>query len=49
MWKVIVKDGEVTLRGPVKSQDEKTEIESKATAIAGMGRVQNELSVKGEQ
>jgi hyperosmotically inducible periplasmic protein len=47
--KVIVNNGEVTLKGPVKNQDEKTEIESKATAIAGMGKVRNELSVKGEQ
>jgi hyperosmotically inducible protein len=44
--KVIVRDGDVTLKGPVKSEDEKAAIEAKATEIAGPGKVQNQLTVK---
>jgi hyperosmotically inducible periplasmic protein len=44
--KVIVRNGEVTLKGPVKSEDEKTAVESKATTIAGADKVQNKLMVK---
>ena len=44
--KVIVREGEVTLKGPVKTEDERSAIEAKATAIAGTGKVQNQLTVK---
>ena len=44
--KVIVRDGIVTLKGPVKSEDEKNAIGSKASDIAGADKVQNELTVK---
>lgn len=44
--KVIVRDGMVTLKGPVKSEDEKNAIGSKASDIAGADKVQNELTVK---
>jgi hyperosmotically inducible periplasmic protein len=44
--KVIARDGKVTLRGPVKSDAEKTAIEQKAADIAGAGNVTNELTVK---
>jgi osmotically-inducible protein OsmY len=44
--KVIVRDGEVTLKGPVKSDDERAAIESKASSIAGTGKVENQLTVK---
>jgi hyperosmotically inducible protein len=43
--KVISQDGKVTLRGPVRSEDEKAAIESKATAIAGPNSVTNMLDV----
>jgi hyperosmotically inducible periplasmic protein len=43
--KIISRDGRVTLRGPVRSAEEKTTIESKATEIAGAGNVTNELEV----
>ena len=43
--KVITKAGKVTLRGPVRSEDEKKMLEAKATAVAGVGNVTNELSV----
>jgi len=38
-------DGAVTLRGTVKSEDEKKSIEDKATEIAGQGKVTSELTV----
>jgi hyperosmotically inducible protein len=44
--KVIVRDGMVTLKGPVKSDDEKNTIGSKASDVAGADKVQNELTVK---
>lgn len=44
--KVISQDGIVTLKGPVRSDDEKTSIATKATEIAGADHVKNEISVK---
>jgi len=44
--KIVARDGKVTLKGPVKSDAEKTAIEQKATEIAGAGNVTNELTVK---
>jgi osmotically-inducible protein OsmY len=44
--KIIAHDGDVTLKGPVKSEDERAAIEAKATSIAGSGKVQNQLTVK---
>jgi hyperosmotically inducible periplasmic protein len=43
--KVITRDGTVTLRGPVRSEDERKAIEAKARSVAGAGRVVNELTV----
>ena len=43
--KIITNDGTVTLRGPVKSDKEKTEIEAKAKQVAGVKRVDNQLEV----
>ncbi|HXT74804.1 MAG TPA: BON domain-containing protein [Candidatus Eisenbacteria bacterium] len=43
--KIISQDGKVTLRGPVRSEDEKAAIESKASAIAGPNSVTNMLDV----
>jgi osmotically-inducible protein OsmY len=43
--KIISQDGMVTLRGNVKSDDEKKSIEDKATEIAGQGKVTSELTV----
>jgi osmotically-inducible protein OsmY len=45
--KIISRDGMVTLRGAVKSDDEKKSIEDKATEIAGQGKVTSELTVTG--
>jgi hyperosmotically inducible protein len=43
--KVITQDGQVTLKGPVKSEEEKEAIGSKAAEIAGQGNVVNDLTV----
>jgi osmotically-inducible protein OsmY len=47
--KVIAKNGKVTLKGPVRSEEEKKTIESKAVEVAGAGNVTNELTVKPEK
>ena len=44
--KVIVRDGMVTLKGPVQSEDEKKNIGAKAADAAGADKVRNELTVK---
>jgi hyperosmotically inducible protein len=43
--KIISQDGKVTLKGPVRSEDEKAAIEAKAVAVAGEGNVTNHLHV----
>ena len=43
--KIITRDGKVTLKGPVRSNDEKSAILSKATQIAGEGNVTDEMDV----
>ncbi len=47
--KIITENGKVTLRGPVKSAEEKTQIEKAAVGIAGEGRVDNQLEVAGSR
>ena len=44
--KIITVGGKVTLRGPVKSEDEKSAIEAKAKAANGVSSVDNQLEVK---
>jgi hyperosmotically inducible periplasmic protein len=46
--KIISVNGVVTLRGPVNNEQEKTAIGSKAEAIAGADKVENQLQVKNE-
>jgi osmotically-inducible protein OsmY len=43
--KIMAQDGKVTLKGPVRSEEEKSAIEAKATEIAGAGNVINQLEV----
>jgi hyperosmotically inducible protein len=43
--KIITQDGKVTLRGPVRSEEEKTNLEAKAVSVAGQGNVTNQLEV----
>ena len=45
--KIITQDGNVTLRGPVKSDKEKKDIEAKAKQVAGVKGVDNQLEVAG--
>jgi osmotically-inducible protein OsmY len=47
--KIITQDGQVTLKGPVRSEDEKQAIASKATAVAGANKVTDDLSIKPKQ
>jgi osmotically-inducible protein OsmY len=47
--KVIAQNGQVTLKGPVHSDDERKSIESKATEVAGAGKVTNQMTVKEEK
>ncbi len=44
--KIISQNGKVTLKGPVRSDEEKRVIGDKAAEIAGAGNVVNELTVK---
>jgi len=43
--KIVVRDGMVTLRGPVRSDDEKTAVFNKAVSVSGQGKVVNEIEV----
>jgi osmotically-inducible protein OsmY len=43
--KVIAQGGQVTLKGPVRSDGEKQTVEAKAVEIAGAGHVTNQMSV----
>jgi hyperosmotically inducible protein len=47
--KIISQNGMVTLRGPVRSEDEKTAVEAKAAEIAGRDKVTSQLEVKPKQ
>ena len=46
--KVIVKNGTVTLKGPVRSDEEKQAIVAKAATIAGDGKVTDQLEVSAK-
>jgi osmotically-inducible protein OsmY len=43
--KILARDGKVTLKGPVRSEEEKQAIISKAGGIAGEGNVMDQLDV----
>ena len=43
--KIIAQDGKVTLKGPVKTEGEKTTVNKLATDIAGAGNVTDEITV----
>jgi hyperosmotically inducible protein len=44
--KVFAQNGKVTLKGTVPSEEDKKNVEQKATEVAGPGNVTNELTVK---
>ncbi|MCU1335742.1 MAG: transport-associated protein [Bryobacterales bacterium] len=43
--KVIAQNGEVTLKGPVRSEQESQAIQAKAQEVAGSAKIHNELTV----
>src|SRR6267142_4758809 len=45
--KVITANGRVTLRGPVKTAQEKAKIDQLAKSVAGGAQIDNQLDVKG--
>jgi osmotically-inducible protein OsmY len=47
--KIISQHGKVTLKGPVRSEEEKKTVEQKAVEIAGDGNVTNDLTIKPEK
>jgi hyperosmotically inducible periplasmic protein len=46
--KIISADGSVTLRGPVKTEEEKSAVGHIAQAIAGADKIDNQLEVKSQ-
>src|SRR5271165_4781343 len=47
--KIISRNGTVTLKGPVRSEDEKRAIDAKAVEVAGREKVVDELTVVPDQ
>jgi hyperosmotically inducible periplasmic protein len=47
--KVVTQDGRVTLKGPVRTEEEKKAVEAKATEVAGAGRITNQLTIAPEK
>ena len=47
--KIITQNGQVTLKGPVRTEDEKRAVEAKAAQIAGNSKVNSELDIKPKQ
>ena len=45
--KIITANGQVTLRGPVKTAQEKARIDQLAKSAAGSARIDDQLDVKG--
>ena len=43
--KIITQNGNVTLRGTVRSEEEKAAVEAKANEVAGAGHVKNEIEI----
>jgi len=47
--KIVVQNGMVTLKGPVRSQSEKEVVEQKAATLAGAKNVTNQLDIAPEK
>jgi hyperosmotically inducible protein len=43
--KIVAQGGQVTLKGPVRSEDEKRSVEAMAVEVAGAGHVTNQMSI----
>ncbi len=46
--KIITANGAVTLKGPVKSEDEKQKVASKASEVVDLSKINNQLTVKAQ-
>ena len=44
--KIITQNGQVTLKGPVRSEEEKKTVEAKATEVAGENKVTSQLDIQ---
>jgi hyperosmotically inducible protein len=44
--KIVTQNGQVTLKGPVRSEDEKRAVEAKAAEVAGQSKVTSQVDVK---
>jgi hyperosmotically inducible periplasmic protein len=44
--KIITQNGQVTLKGPVRSEEEKQTVETKAAGVAGQNNVTSQLDIK---
>ena len=47
--KIVTQNGQVTLKGPVRSEGEKRAVETKAAEVAGQDKVSSELDIKPQQ
>jgi hyperosmotically inducible protein len=47
--KIVAQHGQVTLKGPVHSEDERKTIEAKAADVAGADHITNQITVKEER
>jgi len=47
--KIVTQNGDVTLRGPVRSEEEKKNIEAKAAEVAGPTHVKNEIDIAAKE
>ena len=47
--KIVAQGGAVTLKGPVRSDEEKKTLVSKAEEVAGSGKVTDQLTVKPDK
>jgi hyperosmotically inducible protein len=47
--KIITQNGNVTLRGPARSEQEKKAIEGKASEVAGASHVKSEIEIAAQQ
>jgi osmotically-inducible protein OsmY len=47
--KIVAQDGRITLKGPVRTEQEKKAIEAKAVEVAGAGHVTNEITIAPEK
>jgi osmotically-inducible protein OsmY len=47
--KIVAQHGQVTLKGPVHSEEERKAVEAKAADVAGADHVTNQITVKQEQ